>query len=150
MSKSTDEKVTIDVIQSLEDGKSGFEKAAEKLTESTRPELAAKMTEYAGQRSRFATELRDLAAQYGDDIEKEGSVAGAMHRGWMAVKDAISGDDPEGVLDAAEQGEDHAVSEYKDALDEDISPRLRTVLERQYADVKAAHDSVKMLRNTNS
>ena len=72
---------------------------------------------------------------------------GALHRGWMSIKDAVSGDDAKGVLDAAEQGEDHAKSEYADALKSDISAHLRTVVERQATQVKLVHDEVKALRD---
>lgn len=150
MTKSTDERVTIDLIETLEDGKTGFAKAAEKLADTDRADLAASFQSYSRQRAEFATELRDLAARYGDDIDESGSVAGAVHRGWMAVKDALSGDDPQGVLDAAEQGEDHAVAEYEKALKEDLSPHLRSVVERQYGDVKAVHDAVRNLRNAHA
>ena len=72
-------------------------------------------------------ELQQIAATYGDQIDDSGSVAAKAHRGWMAVKDAIAGSDPSGVLDAAEQGEDHAVSEFDKALAEDISPEFKPV-----------------------
>ncbi len=36
------------------------------------------------------------------------------------------------------------------ALEQDISPNLRTVIETQFADVKNAHDEVKALRDANS
>lgn len=147
---STDRRVTKDIIETLEDGKDGFARAADKLAESDRPDLSTKMRTLSDQRARFSAELEKMAANYGDDIDEDGSVAGAIHRGWMAVKDAIAGSDPDGVLDAAEQGEDHAVSEYQDALSKDISPDLRTVLERQFADVKQAHDEVKALRDAQS
>ena len=148
MSKSTDEKVTQDLIETLEDGKAGFTKAAERLADTDRADLAPRFHEFADQRGRFADELRSLAAQYGDQIEEEGSLAGALHRGWMAIKDAVTGDDAAPVLAAAEQGEDHAVSEYRDALAADISPHLRTVVERQQAEVVAAHDQVRALRDS--
>ncbi len=74
-------------------------------------------------------------------------MAAAAHRGWMAVKDALNGSSPSGVLDVAEQGEDHAVSEYRKALDEDISPELRAVVQRQFTVVQATHDEVKSLRS---
>lgn len=144
---STDRRVTKDLIQTLEDGKDGFARAADKLAETDRPDLSTKMRAFSDQRSRFSAELEQMAANYGDDVDEDGSVAGAIHRGWMAVKDAISGSDPEGVLDAAEQGEDHAVAEYRDALAKDISPNLRVVLERQFVEIKQAHDDVKALRN---
>ena len=148
MSKSTDEKVTQDLIETLEDGKAGFTKAAERLADTDRADLAPRFHEFAAQRGRFADELRSLAAQYGDQIEEEGSLAGALHRGWMAIKDAVTGNDAAPVLAAAEQGEDHAVSEYHDALAADISPHLRTVVERQQAEVVAAHDQVRAMRDS--
>lgn len=144
---STDRRVTKDLIKTLEDGKEGFARAAEKLADSDRPDLSTKMQAFSEQRARFSAELEQLAASYDDDIDEDGSVAGTIHRGWMAVKDAIAGSDPEGVLEAAEQGEDHAVSEYRDALDADISPNLRVVVERQFTEVQQTHDQVKALRN---
>jgi uncharacterized protein (TIGR02284 family) len=147
---STDRRVTEDLIQTLEDGREGFARAADRLAESDRPDLSTKMRAFSEQRARFSAELEQMAATYGDDVEESGSMAGALHRGWMAVKDAIAGSDPHGVLDAAEQGEDHAVSEYRDALAKDISPSLRVVLERQFVDVQQAHDEVRALRNVHA
>jgi len=144
---STDEKVTKDLIETLEDGCAGFTKGAEKLADTDRADLATTFRQYADQRKAFAQELRDLAAQYGDQIDEDGSLLGSLHRGWMSIKDAVAGDDPEGVLDAAEQGEDHAKSEYADALDAEISPHLREVVQRQAAAVRQAHDEVRALRD---
>jgi uncharacterized protein (TIGR02284 family) len=144
---STDEKVTKDLIQTLEDGTNGFQSAAEKLRESDRADLATRFAAHSAERAQFADELRTIASAYGDQINESGSVAAAAHRGWMAVKDSISGSSPSGVLDVAEQGEDHAVSEYRKALDEDISPELRSMVERQFQSVQATHDEVKTLRN---
>jgi uncharacterized protein (TIGR02284 family) len=143
---STDEKVTKDLIQTLEDGAKGFQSGAEKLSDSDRADLATRFSAFSAERAQFADELRAIASAYGDRIEESGSVAAAAHRGWMAVKDTIAGSSPSGVLDVAEQGEDHAVSEFSKALDEDISPELRSVVQRQFASVKAAHDEVKSLR----
>ena len=144
---SRDAAVTKDLLQTLEDGKDGFATAADKLESDGEPALAAAFRQLGTERAALATELEGLAASYGDDVESSGSIAAKVHRGWMAVKDAIAGSDPEGVLDAAEQGEDHAVSEYEKALAEDISPEFRAVLERQLVSVRAAHDQVRQLRN---
>jgi uncharacterized protein (TIGR02284 family) len=147
MSTSTDEAVTKDLVETLEDGEKGFAQGAEKLEESDVPELAVTFREFSAQRATFSADLRRLAAAYGDKIDESGSAAAALHRGWMSLKDALTGSDPKGVLDAAEQGEDHAVKEYRKALDQDISPELRAVVERQSAEVAAAHDRVKALRD---
>ena len=75
-------------------------------------------------------------------------MAATLHRGWMSLKDALTGSSPSGVLDAAEQGEDHAVKEYDKALGSELSPELRAVVERQSAEVRAAHDEVRSLRDS--
>ena len=144
---SNDAKVSKNIVEVLEDGKKGFDHAADKLAESNRADLAPMFREFSEQRAGFAAELTTMAAAYGDEIDEHGSVKGTIHRGWMAVKDALSGSDPDGILDAAEQGEDHAVDSYKKALDEDISPELKDVLRGQMGTVQATHDQVKALRN---
>jgi uncharacterized protein (TIGR02284 family) len=151
MAKSTDDQVTLDLIETLEDGRRGFADAADKLAESNRADLATKFRNYSSQREQFAAELRRMAPAHEKGKGETGSAAGSLHRGWMAVKDAFSGTDAEGVLDVAEQGEDHAVSEYERALDNtEISIDLRNVIERQFAEVQAAHDEVRSLRDSSS
>ena len=110
---STDEKISKDLIQTCKDGRDGFAKAATKLSETGRPDVAERFQEFSTQRDKFATELEQLAGAYGDDADTSGSVAGKMHRGWMSLKDALTGSETEAVLDVAVQGEDHAKSEYE-------------------------------------
>ena len=147
---SIDAKVTKELMQTLEDGKEGFAKGADKLAATNVSELAETFRALSAQRAQFSTELEAMAAGYGDEIDESGTVVGTLHRGWMTLKDALAGDDPQGVLDVAEQGEDHAVKEYEKALGEDLSAGLRTVVERQAAEVRAAHDRVQALREAHT
>lgn len=144
---STDAKTTKDLIETLEDGRTGFATAADKLADTDRSDLAPRFRDFAEQRGALSAELENLAAQYGDDIDEDGSVAAAVHRGWMSLKDALSGSSAQGVLDAAEQGEDHAVKEFEKALDADISADLANVVRRQLVEITATHDEVKRLRD---
>ena len=144
---SNDAAVTKDLMQTLEDGRDGFAAGAEKLEKDGEAALAQTFRELGAKRGQLSDELQKIAASYGDHIDESGTVAAKVHRGWMAVKDALSGSDPDAVLDAAEQGEDHAVSEYEKALTEDISPEFKSVLQRQLTEVRAAHDQVKALRD---
>ena len=140
-----------DLVETLEDGREGFAQGAQKLADIGRTELSATFHRLSQQRAEFSAELRELARQRGVDIDEEGSMAAALHRGWMSLKDAIAGDDPEGVLDAAEQGEDHAVSEFDSALEDDeLTPQVREVVERQRKDIKAAHDQVRAARDVHT
>ena len=147
---STDAAVTKDLIQTLEDGKDGFAKGAEKLQGDDATEIAARFRELSAQRAAMSDELQELAKDYGDDIDESGTVTAALHRGWMTLKDLAAGSDPEGVLDVAEQGEDHAVAQFEKALEADISQGLRAVVERQLVDVRRTHDEVKALRNAHA
>ena len=144
---STDKSVTKDLMETLADGRDGYAEGATKLVEENR-EIASTFRRLSSQRASFYTELEGMAKDYGDDVEESGSTLASLHRGWMSLRDALSGSSPEGVIDAAEQGEDHAVSVYEKARTEDISIGLRTVVERQYADVKAAHDEIRALKNS--
>lgn len=142
---SIDAKVTKDLMQTVEDGRNGFADAAAKLADTDRPDLAPRFRDFSEQRSAMYTELETLAASYGDDLDEDGSVAAALHRGWMSLKDALTGSSADGVLDVAEQGEAHAVSEFRTALDEDLSPELAEVVRRQLVEITAVHDEVKRL-----
>ena len=138
-----------DLIETLEDGCKGFDEAARKLRDDGHADLAQTMSGYSQQRRQFSDELRTAARTINYDIKDEGSAAGALHRGWMALKDALTGDDAHAILAAAESGEDHAVSEYEDALAADLPSEVRAVITRQAAAVRSAHDAVKAIRDQN-
>ena len=143
---SADEKAAKDLVETLKDGERGFAAAAEKLRDSDRPEWASVLQRLSEQREGFRREIVALGHEYGDDVDASGSAAAALHRGWISLKDALTGDDAGSVLGAAVTGEDHAVSEYEKALQQDLSAGFRDVVERQHAAVVAARDEVKALQ----
>ncbi len=142
---SVDQSTTQDLVKVAEDGEEGYRKGAEELTGSDRPELASTFTRLSQQRAGFSTELQALAAKYGDQVEEKGSAAAALHRGWMAVRDAVTGSGPDSVLKTALQGEDHAISAYEKALEQDISAETREVAQRQLGEIRAARTEVQGL-----
>jgi uncharacterized protein (TIGR02284 family) len=50
------------------------------------------------------------------------------------------------VLTECERGEDVAKAAYASALDEDLAPRIRRIVERQFRGVVQNHNRVKGLR----
>ena len=106
---SADEQAAKEIVETLKDGQKGYAASAEKLADSERPEWAATMRRLEQQRVQFAQEIVAMGRDYGDDVDESGSALAAAHRGWLSLKDALTGDKPSGVLDAAVQGEDHAV-----------------------------------------
>ena len=133
----------INLIETCKDGQDGFKTAAEGVERS---ELKTLFYEFSQQRATFAGELQNEVRRLGGDPEKSGSVAASLHRGWIDIKSAVTGKDDNAVIAECERGEDSAVSNYKDALhDKNLPSDVRTVVERQYAAVQAAHDRVRSL-----
>ena len=142
---SDDEKVAKDLVETLKDGERGFASAADKLRDSDHPAWATTLQGLSEQRAGFRREIVALGDAYGDDVDESGSAVAALHRGWISLKDALTGDDAGSVLGAAVTGEDHAVSEYEKALAQDLSAGFREVVSRQHAAIVAARDEVKAL-----
>ena len=133
------------LIETLKDGQEGFKQAAESVRN---PALKSLFSEYSQQRSRFATSLQAEARKLGEEKSETSSIAtGALHRGWINLKSAITGGDEHAILAECERGEDSAVEEYKKALDDGLSPSAQELVSRQFAEIKAAHDRIRSLRN---
>lgn len=141
-----DDTVTVlnELISMSEDGKKGFSEAAEQAKDAT---LKTLFVDRAQQCSQAAGELQTLVATLGGKPADDGSVAGAAHRAWVKFRAAI-GDNNLAVLEEVERGEDHAKSAYKSALETDLPPVARGLLEKQYQGVIANHDRVRDLRNS--
>lgn len=145
---SPDKQTTQELVKISEDGKEGYAKGAEELAGSDHPELAATFTRLSQQRARFSTELQALAGSYGDTIKETGSTTAALHRGWMAVRDAVTGSGPKSVLKTALQGEDHAIEAYEKGLTDDISTETQALARRQLGEMQSARTEVQRLLDT--
>ena len=143
---SDDQKVAQELVETLRDGEHGFATAAEKLRDSDHPEWATTLERLSKQRADFRREIVELGHEYHEDVDESGTVTAKLHRGWISLKDALTGDDAGSVLGAAGTGEDHAVSEYEKALEQELSAGFRDVVTRQQAAVTAARDEVKALQ----
>lgn len=135
-----------DLIETLKDGQEGFRRAAKAVED---PELKTLFNEFSLQRARFAGELQSEAVALGESKpEDSGSAAGALHRSWINLRDAIAKRNDHAILEECERGEDSAVHEYQEALeDEDLTGPVREIISRQYERVKSAHDQIKQLRD---
>lgn len=136
-----------ELMETLIDGHKGFTMAAEALEDDGNSDLAREMRQFAEQRQRLATELQESASGLVTLSDVDGSTGGDLHRMWMKVKDALTGDDAHAILATAEEGEDHAKETYEDALDEDLPAGLREVVSRQSSEIVKAHDRVRELRD---
>lgn len=135
------------LIETLKDGENGFRTAAEGVTN---PEYKSLFNSYAQQRAQFASELQSEVRALGGDPEQTGSVLANLHRGWINIKSAVTGQDEGAVLAECERGEDSAVNNYQDAMKQSLPASVQQIVQRQYTQVKEAHDRIRALTNANS
>lgn len=144
MNEKTAVKVLNELIETSEDGKKGFAEAADKATDAT---LKALFSDRARECGRAVDELQQAVKTLGGSPEEGGSIAGAAHRGWVAVKSAVT-DSNIAVLEEVERGEDYAKAAYSKALDAELPPLARAIVQDQYQGVMRNHDRVRELRNS--
>lgn len=134
-----------ELIETCKDGQEGFKQAAEGVERS---DLKSLFFEFSQQRAHFAGELQSLVQNFGEEPETSGSTAGALHRGWINIKAAVTGKDEQAVLNECERGEDSAKSTYKEALEQPLPANVLDVVRNQFESIKMAHDRVKGLRDS--
>jgi uncharacterized protein (TIGR02284 family) len=121
------------LIQTCRDGERGFRYAA---NHATNPVVKALFLEIATQRQQFAEALLPHAHRLGGETEADGSVAGALHRGWMTVRDTVAPHDDGAMIREAERGERAALAAYEEALESMLPPEARELIESQRAQVQ--------------
>jgi len=131
-----------DLIEVSKDGEREFQDCAEDVTD---PELLNFFTEKSQQCSRGAEMLQEQVRRLGGEPETEGSFAGAAHRMWVNLKSAITGADKTAILKECERGEQYAVEAYEKALQEDLPPDIREMVEMQHHAVVANMERVHTL-----
>jgi uncharacterized protein (TIGR02284 family) len=145
---SGEQKDVIDALQDLVecslDGEYGFRSCAE---HAKREDLKSMFLQRADDCRRGAQELNEIIRACGGSVTEHGSAAGAMHRGWVAVKSAMSTYDDKAILEEAERGEDNAKARYMKALRVPMPPSIKMAVEHQMQGVQRNHDQVKMLRD---
>lgn len=140
----TDKAVSIlnDLIQTCRDGEEGFKTAADGVQDSN---LKSLFTQYSQQRANFARVLEEEVVRLGAKPEERGSVSGALHRGWINIKAAVTGKSDDAIISEAERGEDVAKEAYQKALNQALPVSALSVVQQQATQVLEAHDRVRAL-----
>ena len=133
-----------DLVETSKDGEKGFRAAAE---DTRTAELRKVFLERAGNCATGATELQQLISRLGWNPQERGSIAAAVHRGWVNLKAAASSRTDLAILEECERGEDVAKARYRKALEEKLPDDIRAVVQRQYEGVQRNHDQIRDLRD---
>lgn len=133
-----------DLVETSKDGEKGFRKAAEDAHDA---QLKTLFLSRAEDCANGARELQDVVQGLGGKPETGGSLSGALHRGWVDVKSAVTDRSDHDILAECEKGEDVAKKRYHEALEKELPLDVRAIVERQYQGVLQNHDRVRDLRD---
>lgn len=132
-----------DLQQTLADGVEGFTNAAKAVKD---PELKTLFEGFAAERQSMADELAAFSSA--DPADEKPTITGALHRGWIDLKGALTSGDDHAILAECERGEDHAVAEFRRAVEEPpVSAEAASVISSILARILAVHNKVKALRD---
>ena len=135
MAERTERAVLNHLIETCTDAARGFRGAAEHVKA---PGLKAMFTDIAAQREQFAADLLPHAQRLGGSAAADGTTAAAVHRGWIDLIAKLRHDDRAIVAEAA-RGDGVTMHVFRDAVNGMLPPDARELVERQSADVSAAH-----------
>jgi uncharacterized protein (TIGR02284 family) len=133
-----------DLIKVCNDGMEGFKACAENANIDS-PELKTLLIERAHNCELAAAALSELVRKEGGVPATTTTASGALRRGWLNVKTAVSGNTDRVVLEECERGEDVAKNAYQKALGKDLPESARLVVDQQYRGVITNLEQIKKL-----
>jgi uncharacterized protein (TIGR02284 family) len=133
-----------ELVEVSKDGEYGFAACA---AHARLPDIKSTLSARSRDCASGAAALQWLVASYGGERKDGDSVAGAMHRGWVSVRAALTTKDDLAVLEEAERGEDAALKKYRVASAKTLPTDVRSVVDRQLQGAQRNHDQIKALRD---
>ena len=146
-----DKEKSIEVLNTLieinNDRIAGYETASKETEEADLKMLFSGLKQTS---EKCNTELITEVVKLGGKPTEGTKTTGKLYRVWMDIKSALTGKNRKAILSSCEFGEDMAVDTYQKALRDnlsDITAEQQSMLNAQFALIKAGHDKVKNLRD---
>ncbi len=134
-----------ELLEKNYDAQKGFTKAME---DAKNPRLKAFLQQQAAQRSRFTNELTQEIRNLNEQPKDSGSFTGDLHRTWIDIKSAVSGNEDEAVLEECIRGEKASWDEYSTKLEkENFPPNISSVIQKQASEIHNTLSNVKTLED---
>lgn len=132
------------LLEICRDGQRGFMFAAQ---HAGAPEVRDLFVTLADERGRLGDELVPHVHRLGGQATTEGTTAGAIHRGWMNLKNTVTRHHDDVLLAEAERGERVAIDAYREALAGMLPPTVSDLVEQQHATIKLAYERIVAIDN---
>jgi uncharacterized protein (TIGR02284 family) len=148
MAMNKDDSIAVlnDLIATSEDGVNDFRSCANAVKNS---EAKAFFNDRVRLIQRGLTELQNEVRRLGGHPERHETASGSTRRTSMDLESTLAGTKDDGaVLSECARAEEAAVKKYQDALEQDLSPEVRDIVERQLGGVLENRDRVRSLRDS--
>ncbi len=127
------------------DAEKGFKKAME---DAKSPNLKNFLMHQAAQRGRFANELTHELRNLNEQPKESGSATGTLHRAWIDIKTAVTGNSDESILEECIRGEKASWEEYSETLKNTNFPEnISSIVSKQATEVHQTLSQVKSLED---
>jgi uncharacterized protein (TIGR02284 family) len=134
------------LIATLLDSVEGYQKSAGDVDN---PRFAEMFNDRARERQAAAAKLQAAVASAGGNPEDDGTVMGAVHRGFQSLREAVSTRDDKAIVAEIERGEDYLKAKFEAALDHtDLTGDARVAVTDAWQSVKAGHDEMSALKHS--
>jgi len=133
-----------DLVEISKDGVYGFRTCAAHVSAD---ELRQLLEQHARVWEANISALNELIVEYGGTPVAHGTAIGAVHRGWLRLKEAVSSVDDDALLAECERGEEHALTRYRKALNAgELPDAIRELIGRQGDAIEARRNELKSHR----
>ena len=142
-----DQDITVlnSLIQTVNDSIRGYEESADDVKSDRIAEL---FREGARERREVLTQLQSAVTQMGGTPENDQSTLGQLHQTFLKVKEAITGNSDEAIVNEVERGEDYIKDKFETALNNaDLTPQARQVIQQCYQTIQRGHDRARDLKH---
>ncbi|MGO2356843.1 ferritin-like domain-containing protein [Mesonia sp.] len=127
------------LLEKTYDAEKGYKDAATNVKDT---KMKSFLEEQAQQRNSFGHEIKQEIKAFDQKPDKGGSITGTLHRTWMDVKTAFSGNENETVMEEVQRGEKAAIEDYDEILAETSLPgSTKSLLQNQRQKIEQAQQS---------
>jgi len=136
-------KVLNSVTKTLIDSCKGYETCAEISDDSYA--LRSEFLRRKSEREQLVQELQNQVTAYGGEPVTDGSMSGAVHRGFTRFSSAFRNDE-QAAISALDDGEEFLAEKIEDKLEDNIlAPQATALLQRAMASAKSGERFADML-----
>lgn len=136
-----------DLLTKNYDAEKGYQEAAKNIEHAS---LINYFEQQAKNRYDFGHQIKPLIAKYGGESNKGTSIAGDLHRTWIAIRDAFTNGD-QAIYDECIRGEEAFSEEYAEVLaNGDLPLDVKDIVQNQKNSVDKALASLRVMEGFTS